>query len=104
MNAAELLKKLDQARQLVTLFPEDTKVLNLQICGTMPERTGIQLHEAFQQLADANVLTLESLAVEDNPESEFLKRSISTGGFEVFQLETRKTPPPALVTPEAARA
>lgn len=108
MRAADFLKQLNKAMQVVAVLPEDTPILTVNIDGlsdiTGTNNSYIQLGIPFERLVEANVFGAGSWITEDDPTREYLEDSILISGFNLIHLRVRETAPGATNTEGGKRA
>jgi len=100
MEPSEILKRLEQAKELISTFPEDTRILTVQVDGlagiTGEEDSYIHIGNPLQALADAGVIEAGSWETEDDPERENLEDHILINGFSVLSLRKREKAAPSV--------
>ncbi len=89
MNKEQLLKKMDAARALINLMPEDVKFLTLQI-DNFREFNYIHLvRGGIQKLMESGMIDKNVLTTKDDPERKYIEVSFEANGFQVLQSEAR---------------
>jgi len=98
MNPKEILERLEKAKELISTFPADARILTVQVDGlggiTREDNSYIHLAGPLQLLADAGVIEARSWTTEDDPEREVLEDNILLNGFSVLTLRDRKKAAP----------
>ena len=101
MKPAEVLNRLEKARQIIEVLPEDVEILTVQIdgldCRKWWEKLDcIHLHTPFERLVEEKVIDPNGWTTIDDPGREFLEDSILTGGFRLFHLRQRGNAAPGV--------
>jgi len=98
MTAAEMLTRLDEAKEVISSLPPNTSILTVEVDGlgkvTEQDYSYIHIAEPLQLLADAGVIEAGSWVTEDNPELENLEDRILINGFSVIYLRKRNEAAP----------
>ncbi len=98
MNPKEILERLEKAKELISTFPENVRILTVGIDGlgriAGKDNSYIHLADPIQLLADAGVIEAGSWTTEDDPEREVLEDNILLNGFSVLTLRDRKKAAP----------
>ncbi len=107
MNPKEILERLEKAKELISTFPADTRILTVTVDGlggiTRKENSYIHLAEPLQILADAGVIEAGSWTIEDDPKRDMLEDSILINGFSVLSLRDREEAAPGDSSTEDGR-
>lgn len=97
MKPAKILERLEKAKQLIAIPPEDADILGVQIDGlnvyNVEKLNSIHLNTPFRRLVEDNVIGDNSWATEDDPGQDFIVDSILIGGFYLFNLRDREKAP-----------
>jgi len=108
MNPKEILERLEKAKELISTFPADARILTVTVDGlgkiTGDENSYIHLAGPLQLLADAGVIEAGSWTTEDDPEREVLEDNIFLNGFSVLTLRNRKEAAPGDCSTEGGTA
>lgn len=96
MKPAEIIKRLEKAKQIMEALPEDAKVLGVSISGIkcLSKNDNIQIATPFERLAEADVISPKAWASTNRPGldgSGIVEDSILTGGFRLFHLRKKGT-------------
>ncbi len=104
MNPKEILERLERAKELISTFPEDARILTVQVDGlgkiTGEDGSYIHLAGPLQLLADAGVIEAGSWETEDDPKREDLEDHILINGFSVLTLRRREKAAPGVTSTE----
>ncbi len=107
MNPKEILERLEKAKELISTFPEDARILTVTVDGlgkiTGEDGSYIHLAGPLQLLADAGVIEAGSWATEDDPKWKDLEDHILINGFSVLSLRGREEAAPGDSSTEDGR-
>lgn len=100
MKPAEILERLETAKEIIAAFPEDTSVLTVQVDGLVSygveANTYIHLATPFQRLVEAGVIGNGTWTTTDDPKRDYLSESISISGFSIIHLKDREKAAPGV--------
>lgn len=94
MKPAEILERLETAKEIIAAFPEDTSILTVQVDGLVSygveANNYIHLSTPFQRLVEAGVIGNGTWTTTDDPKRNYLSESISISGFSIIHLKDRE--------------
>ncbi len=107
MNPKEILERLERAKELISTFPEDTRILTVQVDGlggiTGQDTNYIHLGNPIQLLADAGMIEAggwTTKTIEDGQKREVLEDGVLINGFPVISIRYRKKAAPGVTSTE----